>query len=201
MLFLVLDLAVIDDPNAAAVALEPVRNRLLAELRQPASAASVASRLGIPRQRATYHLKALEAHGLVKPAGQKQWGGLTERLFKSTAASYVIAPRAMGEAGPDPRQNIDRLSASYLIALAARAVQEVGDLLRRARAAEKNLATLSVDTEIRFRTAQERAAFTGELTQMIATLAGRYHDPDLPGGRAHRLVVLAHPCPGPAKEI
>lgn len=188
-----LDLEVIQDPGAATVALEPVRSRLLAELTQPASAAAVAAKVGLTRQKANYHLNALQAHRLVREAGQRKWGGLTERLFVASAASYVVAPSAMGAASTDPTRTADRLSASYLVALAARVVQEVGDLIKRASTARKGLATLSIDSEIRFRSAQERATFTNELTQAVTTLAARYHDASAPGGRAHRLVVVAHP--------
>jgi predicted ArsR family transcriptional regulator len=191
----VLDLEVIQDAAAATVALEPIRSRLLAELHQPASAASVATKVGLTRQKANYHLNALQSHGLVHPAGQRKWGGLTERLFVASAASYVVAPRAMGSASIDPAKTADRLSASYLIALAARVVQEVSDLVRRARKADKHLATLSIDTEIRFRSAAERAAFTAELTRTVTDLAARYHDASSPGGRSHRLIVAAHPTP------
>lgn len=195
-----LDLEVINDPSAASIALEPVRSRLLAELAEPASAATLAGRLGIARQKATYHLKTLEAHHLVKESGQRQWGGLTERLYVASAASYVVAPSAMGAVASDPRKNVDRLSAGYLIALAARVVQEVSDLVRRARAADKGLASLSIDTEIRFRSAEERAEFTRDMAQMVNALAARYHDATAPGGRAHRLVVLSHPLPKNEKE-
>lgn len=189
------DLEVIHDPAVATVALEPIRSRLLAELNQPASAASVAAKIGLTRQKANYHLNALQSHGLVRESGQRKWGGLTERLFVASAASYMVAPSAMGASATDPRKNSDRLSASYLIALAARIVQEVSDLVKRARKAEKHLATLSIDTEIRFRSATERAAFTRDLTQAVTALAARYHDVSAPGGRAHRLVVVAHPLP------
>src|SRR6188508_148974 len=155
-----LDVDVIDDPAAATVALDPVRSRLLAELAAPASAAALAARLGIARQKINYHLRALEAHGLVQVAETRQWGGLTERRLVATAASYVVAPGALGAAAADPARERDRLSAGYLIALAARAVGEVGAMLRRARAANQHLATLSIDAEIRFRSAAERAAFS-----------------------------------------
>jgi DNA-binding transcriptional ArsR family regulator len=191
----VLDLEVIQDPFAATVALEPIRSRLLAELHQPASAASLAAKIGLTRQKANYHLNTLQSHGLVREAEQRKWGGLTERLFVASAASYVVAPKAMGLASTDPARTADRLSASYLIALAARVVQEVSDLVRRAREADKNLATLSIDTEIRFRSASERAAFTADLTRAVAALAARYHDASSPGGRSHRLIVAAHPTP------
>jgi DNA-binding transcriptional ArsR family regulator len=189
------DVEVIDDPATATVALEPVRSRLLAELAEPSSAATLATRLGLARQKVNYHLRALETHGLVKLAEERQWGGLTERLMVATASSYIVSPKALGPVAADPERAADRLSASYLIALAARIVREVGDILRRSRAADKRLATLSLDTEIRFRSAESRAAFSNDLLKAVTSLAARYHDEDAPGGRWHRLVVVAHPLP------
>ena len=190
-----LAIQVIDDPAAAAVALEPVRSRLLSEMAAPASAGMLASRVGLARQKVNYHLRELEAHGLVRLAQERKWGGLTERLLVATAASYVVSPSAMGPVAVDPKRESDRLSASYLIALGARVVREVGDLLRRAKEAAKRLATLSIDTEVRFRSATDRAAFTSELTEAVTKLVAKYHDESAPGGRAHRLVVVAHPLP------
>ncbi|PCC72233.1 ArsR/SmtB family transcription factor [Nannocystis exedens] len=193
-----LDIAVIDDPAAATVALDPVRSRLLAELAEPASAAILAARLDMPRQKVHYHLRALADHGLVREAEQRRWGGLTERLFVATAGSYVVSPGALGPVAADPRRTTDRLSAGYLIALAARVVREVGALWRRAVDADKRLATLSIDTEVRFASAGERAAFTKDLTLAITTLVARYHDTSAPGGRDYRLLVMAHPRPADA---
>ena len=190
-----LDIQVIDDPAAATAALEPTRSRLLAELAAPASAATLATRVGLTRQKVNYHLNALEAHGLVRLAQERKWGGLTERLLVATAACYVVSPSALGPVAADPNLEIDRLSASYLIALGARVVREGGDLVRRARKAGKRLATLAVDTEVRFRSATDRAAFSNELTEAITKLVSKYHDESAPGGRAHRLVVVAHPLP------
>jgi DNA-binding transcriptional ArsR family regulator len=194
-----LDIQVIDDPGTATVALEPMRSRLLSELAAPASAATLATRVGLARQKVNYHLRALEAHGLVTLAEERKWGGLTERLLVASAASYVVSPIALGPIAVDPHREVDRLSANYLIALGARVIREVSDLVRRANAAGKRLATLSVDTEVRFRSPTERAAFTQELTEAIATLVSKYHDESAPGGRAHRLVIVAHPLPQPAE--
>jgi predicted ArsR family transcriptional regulator len=188
---------VIESPAAATVALEPVRSRLLAELASPASAAELAARLDLPRQKVNYHLRALEAHGLVREVDTRKWGGLVERRLEATASSYVVSPAALGAAAASPERTADRLSASYLIALAARAVREVGQLVRAALRREQRLATLSIDTEIRFRSAAQRAAFSQELAEAVAGLAARYHDANAPGGRPHRVVVLAHPLPGP----
>jgi len=190
-----IDVEVIDDPAAAVVALDPVRARLLAELAEPASAAALAERLGLTRQRVNYHLRTLEAHGLVRVAEERRWGGLTERLLVATAASYVVSPGALGDAASDPARASDRLSARYLVALAARLVREVGDLARRAEQTGRRLSTLSIDTEVAFSSAAERAAFAAELTDAVTALVSRYHDETAPGGRRHRLVVAAHPLP------
>ena len=189
------DVHVIEDPAAAAAALEPTRARLLAAMAEPASAATLATRVGLTRQKINYHLHALEAHGLVRLAEERKWGGLTERLMVATASSFVIAPKALGPVAAGAGREVDTLSADYLVALGARMVREVGALLRRAHATGKRLATLSVDTEVRFRSAQDRAAFSQELGEAIAKLVAKYHDESAPGGRAHRLVVAAHPLP------
>ncbi len=172
-----------------------MRSRLLSELAAPASAATLATRVGLARQKVNYHLHALEAHGLVRLAEKRKWGGLTERLLVATASSYVVSPSALGPVAADPNREMDRLSASYLIALGARVVREVGDLSRRAKETDKRLATLAVDTEVRFRSAADRAAFSQELTEAITKLVSKYHDESAPGGRAHRLVLMAHPLP------
>lgn len=189
------EVEVIDDPARAAVALDPIRSRLLAQLAQPASAAALAARMGIARQKINYHLRALESHELVQVAEKRKWGGLTERLLVATAASYVVSPNALGPVAADPGRNADRLSASYLIALAARVVREVSALVGRSQELDKRLPTLSVDTEISFRSPADRAAFSNDLTAAVTDLAARYHDPAAPGARAHRLVVVAHPLP------
>lgn len=188
--------SVIDDPAAAAVALDPLRSRLLSLLVvEPASAAALAAALDQPRQRVGYHLRRLAEQGLVVEVEQRRHGGLTERLFAPSAASYAIAPDALGGAGADPRRISDRLSAGYLVALAGRAIAEVGALLRGATGADKQLPTLSVDTAVRFRTPADRAAFADELNAAVVDLVARYHDESAPDGRTYRLVALVHPRP------
>lgn len=195
-----LDIHVIEDPAVATVALEPLRSRLLAELAAPASAAALAARVGLARQKINYHLNALEAHGLVKVAEERRWGGLKERLLVATAASYVVSPQALGPVAADPAREVDRLSASYLIALGARIVREVGGLVRRATDSGKRLATLALDSEIRFRSPADRAAFTQELSEAIVALVAKYHDESAVDGRTHRLTVVAHPLARPSES-
>jgi DNA-binding transcriptional ArsR family regulator len=186
------DVEVIESADAAAVALDPVRARLLGELVVPASAAGLAARVGIGRQKVNYHLKALEAHGLVTLAEERRHGGITERVLQATASSYVVSPAAVSVTAADPGATSDHLSAGYLVALAGRLVREVGALVRRVGASGQRLPTLTIDTQIGFRSAADRAAFADDLTAAVLELAARYHHDD---GRPYRLVVAAHPRP------
>ena len=74
-------------------------------------------------------------------------------------------------------------------------MREVGELVRRAQHAGKRFATLAVDAEVRFRSPTDRAAFSNELTEAVTKLVSKYHDQSAPGGRLHRLVIMAHPLP------
>jgi DNA-binding transcriptional ArsR family regulator len=188
-----LDVAVIDDPAAAEASLDPTRARLLAELAEPCSATMLATRIGLPRQRVNYHLKALERHGLVELVEERRKGNCTERVLRATAASYVISPTALAAVRPDPARAPDRLSARWLLAVASRMVQDVGELIGGATKARKRLATFAMDGEIRFASAADRAAFAEELARTVTALVGKYHDETAAHGRDHRLIVAVHP--------
>lgn len=190
------DVAVIDDPATASAAIDPIRARLLATLAaSPASAAGAAIRVGLTRQKVGYHLKALHDHHLVVEVDQRRHGGLTERIFAASAGAYAVSPAALGPAGVEPARVADRLSASYLVALAARALREVGGLARGAERAGKRLPTLSVDADVHFRSSQDRAAFADELAAAVRSLVARYHDESRPGGRWYRVVAVSYPRP------
>jgi DNA-binding transcriptional ArsR family regulator len=191
-----LDLEVIDDPDAAAVALDPVRATILRHLAEPGSATTLAHELGLSRQKVNYHVRALESHRLVHLVEERPRRGLTERIVQATARAYLVAPDVVDQHAVDPSR-VDRLSSLYLVALAARLLHDVLDLSRRAERSDKTLPTLAIDTDIRFRTAAERAAFTSELAAAVRELAARYHDETAPRGRWHRLLVAAHPHPNP----
>jgi DNA-binding transcriptional ArsR family regulator len=196
-----LEVAVIDDPAAAEVSLDPVRARLLAELAEPGSATMLAARVGLPRQKVNYHLRALERVGLVELVEERRKGNVTERMLRATAASYVISPAALADVAPDPARSPDRLSARWLLALASQLVRDMGALITAAAHARRPLATFALDGEVRFASAADRAAFAEELATSVATLISRYHDESAPGGRPHRIVVAIHPSVRPKKEV
>jgi DNA-binding transcriptional ArsR family regulator len=187
------DIAVIDDPAAAEVSLHPIRARLLADLAEPGSATTLAARVGLARQKVNYHLRELERHGLVELVAERRKGNVTERMLRATAASYVISPAALAAVGPDPSRSPDRLSARWLLAVAAKLVRDVGALITGADRAGKAVATFAMDATVRFASPADRAAFAEELATAVTALIGRYHDERTDGGRPHRLVIAVHP--------
>lgn len=192
-----LDVAVIEDAAAAEASLDPIRALLLAELRVPASAATVAARMGLARQKVNYHLKELERHGLVELVEERRKGNVTERIMGAAARSFVISPAALPGVAPDPSLAPDRLSARWMLAVAARLVRDVGTLITGADRANKRLATFALDGELTFASAADRAAFTAELATSMARLVDKYHSANASGGRNHRLVVALHPSVKP----
>jgi DNA-binding transcriptional ArsR family regulator len=193
-------LEVIRLPETAATALKGTRRSLLAALAEPDSAAGLARKLGIPRQRLNYHLKALEQCGLLECVEERRKGNCTERVLRATARSFVISPDALGAFGPTPESAQDRFSASYVVAVAARTITEVSALDARARTEQRRISTLTLDSEIRFASPESRSAFAQELSDRITELVAKYHDDTSPRGRRFRLVTIGHPRPDPSPD-
>lgn len=185
------DIRVLDDTAAVEVALDPIRSAILDALAEPGSAASVASALGLTRQKVNYHLTMLEAHGLVEPAETRSWGGITERLVRRCARRLVVAPDLLQSEAADPDVVADRLSAAYLVAINARTVSELGAIDRDASDGVR-VPTLAVDTVIGFVSPEDRAAFAAELQTAITALVAKYHHDQ---GRPHRLTLSSYPRP------
>jgi len=185
----------IERRTAASAILHPVRGRILAELRQPDSAAGLARRVDMPRQKLNYHLRQLEKEGLVELVEERRKGNCTERVVRASARSYLISPSTLGPLATDPDEVRDKFSAGYLVALAARAMRDIARLSRGAAKAGKRLPTLSLQAEVRFASAEAQNSFAEELSTQIARLTAKYHDESAPEGRPFRLFVGSYPKP------
>src|SRR6476661_987662 len=89
-----MDIEVIEDPAAAEASLDPIRTRILHELAEPWSATQLAGRVGLPRQKVNYHLKALERHGLVELVEERRKGNVTERVVQEVGKLITGAAAA-----------------------------------------------------------------------------------------------------------
>ena len=188
----------VESTAQAAVMLHPTRLMLLRELAEPGSAASLARRLELPRQQLNYHLRALEQAGLIEEVETRRRGNCMERVVRATARSYVISPSAMGESSPAELSAMgDRFSATYLIAVAAQTLRDLGRLRRLADAAGKRLATLTLQAEVSLASPADRKAFTQELTAAVEGVISKWHRE---GGRPFRVTLGAYPSPPPPNE-
>jgi DNA-binding transcriptional ArsR family regulator len=187
------DVAVLQTTSQAASLLDETRLAILHHLRRPDSAAGVARQLGAPRQRIGYHVRALEAAGLLSAVGERRRGNTIERLLQSTATQYVVGPGALGAVGTSDRVPPDRFASAYLISAASRTISDVAALDERARAAGTAVPTLTIETEVRFATPAAQHAFARELAESLVELVRKHHDADAHGGRAFRFVVAGHP--------
>lgn len=188
-------IALVRDPDQAFALVQPERLRLLDALSQPDSAAGLARRLSLPRQRLNYHLKELERVGLLELVEERRRGNCLERVVRATARAYVISPEVLGSLGHTVDEARDKFSAWHLVQAAARSIKEISLLLARSAQSGKRLATLTLDVEIRFASPSTRAKFAQDLTAAVATLVEKYHDEHAPGGRTCRLVASAYPKP------
>jgi len=182
------------DTEQANAMLQPGRLRILEHLSQPNSASGVAREIELPRQQVNYHLRELEKHGLVRFVEERKKGNCVERIVQATARTYLISPEALGAIGQSAEERRDRFSAAYLVSAAARMIRDLAVLGVRARKAGKRLATLTVETEVRFRSPEDRNRFAEELTNTLANLASRYHDGNAPDGRKFRWLIGSYPA-------
>lgn len=195
-------LDIIDDPARARTALQPVRLQLLHLLERPQSAPHLAKAIGMPRQRVLYHLRMLEAQRLVEAQEHGNVGRRIDRSYVRTATSYAIAPKTLGGVAVDARTVADAFSATYLSAVAARALNDLAALGRAAAARGKRVPTLTLETDVRFATPADQRRFADELTTALTALAAKYHQPDAPQGRTFRVFACGYPAvPSPSPSL
>jgi DNA-binding transcriptional ArsR family regulator len=187
--------------RAAALLYHPLRLRILAALLEPDSATGVARRMALPRQTVNYHVRELARARLLARAGRRRRRHLYEQCYVATARGYIFSPELLGKLAADPAQVADTFSAKYLLGLASKVQSELARSADLAAAAGKRLSTLSMNTELRFISPEQRAAFTEDLQRAIVEVTARhsspYANPDgSPAeGRPYRLVLGCYPIP------
>lgn len=184
------DIHVIESPECAESLLSPVRRQILRLLTEEAdSAAGLARKTGLARQKLNYHLREMQAQGLLREEGSRQRRGFVERLLRATAAGYVLSPSALGGLGPSPDRIANRLSAEFQLATAAQVIDELAGLM----AGGKTVPTFTAEAEVRFASPAARAAFASEMSEAMAALIAKYHDESAPDGRTYRWHLMGHP--------
>jgi hypothetical protein len=157
--------------------------------------------MNLPRQTINYHVRELARAHLLSRAGRRRRRRLYEQCYVATARGYALSPELLGKLAADPSQVADAFSAAYLIGLTSKMQSELGRVSDLAHKAGKRLATLSMNTELRFTSAEQRAKFTQELQSAIVDLVARNSAPfqnddgTKAEGRPFRLVLGCYPIP------
>jgi DNA-binding transcriptional ArsR family regulator len=193
-------LQIVRQPGQAQVLLHPERRRLVEALASgPDSASGLARRLGESRQRLNYHLRLLEEAGQVELAEERWKGSQPERVMRLVARQYVLDPATIGSVTADPDQVGDRFSATYLVALASRALHELAEMLDRAKGKRARLATASVNTNVRVTSPAAFNEFQSDLARAVAHVVAKHHQ-EQGEGRWFRVIAGAYPGPRPPRE-
>ncbi len=103
---------VLTDTTQLAAALSPIRMRVLEQMHEPASATSLAPRLGLSRQTLNYHLRELEREGFLELVEERARRGCVERMLKVSSRAFVVDPALLGALADDPSQTRDRFSST-----------------------------------------------------------------------------------------
>lgn len=168
----------------------PTRVAILEALREPASAAAVARTIGQPRQRVNYHLKELEAAGLVERVGEERIGNFVSSIYRAVACVFVVSPKV---AWADPRRMDalrDQHSLETLVQLGERVQSDAAVLLDRAAFDGEQISSASVVADARFASAEDRAAFMDEYLRNTRALLERYGSRR---GEPYRAVLAVYP--------
>jgi len=193
--------AVTDGPRAAVLVQHPMRRSIVALARTPISATEIAAKLGLPRQRVNYHVRKLERARFLTPAERRLRRNMVEQRYVATAQSYVIAPDLLGALAPHANAVRDGASAAALFSIASRAQADMTRVITEAGAESKRVSTMSITTDIRFESAEQRAEFAAALEAAITDVVARHTAPyttadGSPGdGRPFRLFLGCHPIP------
>lgn len=191
---------IVDERSRAEVLLHPLRLRILEAARTPGSAAELARRLDLKPQKVNYHVGRLADHGFLRKVEERRAGNVVETVYASGAEHYVLASTVLGELSPRA-SDVEAVEAARWLSLQVRAEEELGAVLRAASSSGSPVPTLSMDAELRFESAEQRALFARAVRELFLAVVSKYaspaHESDgSPGaGQPHRLVLGCYPIP------
>ncbi|RMD89519.1 MAG: ArsR family transcriptional regulator [Alphaproteobacteria bacterium] len=186
------DLQIITEERAAQAFLDPTRRMLASALRKPQSAAGLAQRFGLPRQRVNYHLRTLESLGMLELAGTRQKRNCTERMLRLTADAYCIDPGLLGELGRPTEPVNDRFGITAVILRLSRALSDIIARKRRAERDGRRFDSLCAEVTLGFRSRDEQQSFMIELQRFLKEKSESYRLDEDRKGRRLRVLVTAY---------
>src|SRR5215470_14112395 len=103
-----LDTLYIETVEQADALLKPKRVEVLRQLAEPRTCTQIGQVLGETPQAIYYHVKRLQAHGLVALVEEHRVRGIAEGIYQAVARSFWVSPACVGRLGSD-RLRTDQL--------------------------------------------------------------------------------------------
>jgi DNA-binding transcriptional ArsR family regulator len=180
----VLDTLYIESVEQADALLKPKRVQVMRELAEPRTCTQIGQVLGETPQAIYYHVKRLQANGLVTLVDERRVRGIAEGIYQAVARSFWVSPAIAGRLGND-RARSDMLGLGYLLDLS----EELSRDLARLAMGPVTLPSFGIAGDISL-APEDGAAFVAELQRAFGEVLAKYG-----GGSGHsfRLVLATYP--------
>lgn len=182
------DVLFVDDVEQAAALLKPARLDVLRRMAEETTCTELARLLASTPQKVHYHVKALEAAGLVERVAERRVHGIVEGIYRARARAYWLSPRLVGRIG-GPLQASDEASLGYVIQLAEEVQAEVAALASQAD--RERVPSLGLSAQIVLRDGAQRAAFLRDVQKTFTRLAEKYGSGT--EGERYRIALACYP--------
>ena len=182
-----LDTLYIEDVTQADALLKPKRVEILRHLAEPNTCTQIGGALGETPQAIYYHVKRLQAAGLVTLVDERRVRGIAEGIYQAVARSFWVSPACVGRLG-EPRAREELLGLGYLLNL----TEEMSRDLAQLAAGPVVLPSFGIAGDIKL-SPEDGAAFVAELQRAFGEVLSRYG-----GGEGHtfRLALACYPHQG-----
>jgi DNA-binding transcriptional ArsR family regulator len=180
----VLDTLYIDTVEQADALLKPKRVDVLRQLAEPRTCTQIGQELGDTPQAVYYHVKRLQAHGLVTLVEEHRVRGIVEGVYQAVARSFWVSPSIVGRLG-EPRTREALLGLGFLLELTETLQRDLAQLA----AGSPTLPSFGIAGDIRL-APEDGAAFVSELQRAFGEVLTRYGGGE---GHAFRLALACYP--------
>ena len=179
-----LDTLYIDAVEQADALLKPKRVEVLRQLAEPRTCTQVGQVLGDTPQAVYYHVKRLQAAGLVTLVEEHRVRGIIEGVYQSVARSFWVAPAIVGRLG-EPRTRESLLGLGFLLDLTEQLQRDLAGLA----SGPATLPSFGIAGDIRL-APEDGAAFVADLQRAFGEVLSRYGGGD---GAGFRLALACYP--------
>ena len=180
-----LDTLYIEDVAQADALLKPKRVEIMRQLAESRTCTEIGGVLGETPQAIYYHVKRLQAAGLVALVDERRVRGIVEGIYRAVARSFWVSPEIAGRLGP-PRARDEMLGLGYLLNL----TEELSADLARLAMEPVTLPSFGIAGDITLSPA-DGAAFVSELQRAFGEVLSKYSGAE--GGHTFRLALACYP--------